>query len=130
MNESLNAKLYEVEKKREKGILLDKKIAKLPDGQERRKLIYQKQQQDNYNRRHKKFPIDEERALHESYQIIMKVNQNIKKIPNLDCVLNHVMDFMVKTKNMEIGHSMIPCDVIVKSEFCIIDHGMFCQDFR
>ena len=80
LNESLNAKLYEVEKKREKGILLDKKIAKLPDGQERRKLIYQKQQQDNYNRRHKKFPIDEERALHESYQIIMKVNQNIKKI--------------------------------------------------
>ena len=80
LNESLNAKLYEVEKKREKGILLDKKIAKLPDGQERRKLIYQKQQQDNYNRRHKKFPIDEERALHESYQIIMKVNQNIENI--------------------------------------------------
>ena len=78
MNESLNAKLFEVEKKREKGILLDKKIAKLPDGQERRKLIYQKQQQDNYNRRHKKFPIDEERALHESYQIIMKVKH--KKI--------------------------------------------------
>ena len=73
LNESLNAKLTEVEKKREKAIILDKKIAKLPDGPERRKLIYQKQQQENYNRRHKKYPIDEERALHESYQIIMKV---------------------------------------------------------
>ena len=73
LNESLNVKLSEVEKQREKAIFLDKKIAKLPDGQERRKLIYQKQQQENYNRRHKKYPIDQERALHEAYQIIMKV---------------------------------------------------------
>ena len=75
LNESLNVKLMEVEKKREKNLILEKKIAKLPEGAERRKLIYQKQQQDNYNRRHKKFPIDEERALHEAYQIIMKVRK-------------------------------------------------------
>ena len=75
LDEALDEKLAEVERKREKMILLDKKIAKLPDGQERRKLMYQKQQTDNYNRKHKKSPIDEERTLHESYQIILKVSE-------------------------------------------------------
>ena len=73
LNEALNSKLDEVEKKREKMILLDKKIAKLSEGPERRKLVYQKQTQENYNRKHKKAPIDEERAAHESFQIILKV---------------------------------------------------------
>ena len=75
LDDALDEKLNEVERKREKLILLDKKIAKLGDGQERRKLMYQKQQTDAYNRKHKKTPIDEERALHESYQIILKVSE-------------------------------------------------------
>ena len=48
---------------------------KLGDGPERRKLMYQRTQTENYNRKHKKSPIDEERALHESYQIILKVSK-------------------------------------------------------
>ena len=74
LNEALNSKLMEVEYRREKMILLDKRIMKLPEGSEKRKLIYQRQTTENYNRKHKKSPIDEERALHESYQIILKVN--------------------------------------------------------
>ena len=73
LNEALDTKLEEVARKREKMILLDKKIQKLSEGPERRKLMYQKQTQENYNRKHKKAPIDEERAAHESYQIILKV---------------------------------------------------------
>lgn len=74
LNDALQSKLDEVEKKREKMILLDKKIAKLGEGPEKRKLVYQKQTQENYNRKHKKAPIDEERAAHESYQILLKVH--------------------------------------------------------
>ena len=77
LNEALDNKLEEVARKREKMILLDKKIQKLSEGPERRKLMYQKQTQENYNRKHKKAPIDEERAAHESYQIILKVQYSI-----------------------------------------------------
>ena len=75
LDEAVNEKLAEVERKRTKMILLDQKIKKLGDTPERRKLMYQKTQIENYNRKHKKSPIDEERALHESFQIILKVSE-------------------------------------------------------
>lgn len=80
LNDALQKRLEEVEKKREKMIILDKKIAKLGEGPEKRKLVYQKQTQDNYNRKHKKAPIDEERAAHESYQILLKVKKKEKSL--------------------------------------------------
>ena len=75
LDEAVNEKLAEVERKRTKMILLDQKIKKLGDTPERRKLMFQKTQIENYNRKHKKSPIDEERALHESFQIILKVSE-------------------------------------------------------
>ncbi len=76
LNKALHERLAEIETKKEKAIALDKKIAKLPDGAEKRKLLYQKQQQENFNRRNKKSPVDEERALHESYQILLGVTNS------------------------------------------------------
>ena len=75
LNKALNQKLEENELKKQRMIALDKKIAKLPDGSEKRKLTYQKQQQEEYQRKHKKSPIDEERNLHESYQILLRVSE-------------------------------------------------------
>ena len=74
LNQALHKKLDENEIKKQRMIALDKKIAKLPDGSEKRKLTYQKQQQEEYQRKHKKSPIDEERNLHESYQILLRVS--------------------------------------------------------
>ena len=76
LNQALHKKLDENEIKKQRMIALDKKIAKLPDGSEKRKLTYQKQQQEEYQRKHKKSPIDEERNLHESYQILLRVSEN------------------------------------------------------
>ena len=95
LNKALNAKLEDVERKREKLVNLDKKIQKLPDGAERRKLIYQKQSTEDYNRKHRKSPIDEERALHESYQILIKVRnlpifKSRRKIVLFDCELRSI----------------------------------------
>ena len=67
-------------------VALDKKIAKLPDGSEKRKLMYQKQQTEENNRKHKKSPIDEERNLHESYQILLRVSLWILIIMGVDWV--------------------------------------------
>ena len=75
LNGALSSKLMEIEAKREKALLVDKKLAKMPEGPEKRKLLYQKQSQENYQRKNKKSPIDEERALHESYQILLKVRK-------------------------------------------------------
>ena len=74
LNKALNQKLDEVEIRKQRMVTLDKKIAKLPDGSEKRKLMYQKQQTEENNRKHKKSPIDEERNLHESYQILLRVS--------------------------------------------------------
>jgi hypothetical protein len=74
LNGALNAKLTEIEAKREKALNTEKKLAKMSEGPEKRKLLYVKQQQENYQRKNKKSPIDEERSLHESYQILLKVS--------------------------------------------------------
>ena len=74
LNKALNQKLDEVEIRKQRMVALDKKIAKLPEGSEKRKLTYQKQQTEENNRKHKKSPIDEERNLHESYQILLRVS--------------------------------------------------------
>ncbi len=74
INEALNKRLAEVESKREKILQREKKIAKLPDGPERRKLIFQKQQEEKSQRRNSSAPINEEQNLHESYQILLKVS--------------------------------------------------------
>ncbi len=66
--------MADVEEKREKALLLEKKINKMPDGPDKRKLMYKKQLQDAADRKRKKTPVDEERALHESYQIVLKVS--------------------------------------------------------
>ena len=75
LNRALNERLEQVEMRKQRAVALEKKISKLPDGSEKRKLTYQKQQQEEYNRKHKKSPIDEERNYHESYQILLRVRQ-------------------------------------------------------
>lgn len=84
LNKALNQKLDEVEIRKQRMVTLDKKIAKLPDGSEKRKLMYQKQQTEENNRKHKKSPIDEERNLHESYQILLRVSLWILIIMGVD----------------------------------------------
>lgn len=74
IKEALNQRLSEVEDRREKALLLEKKIAKMADGPEKRKLVYRKRQQDESEKKRRKTPVDEERALHESYQIVLKVS--------------------------------------------------------
>ena len=74
LNEALNGKLAEIESKREKAIIREKRIAKLPDGPERRKLIFQKTQEENAAKKKKKDRVVEEQDLHESYQILLGVN--------------------------------------------------------
>ena len=86
LNKALNQKLDEVEIRKQRMVTLDKKIAKLPDGSEKRKLMYQKQQTEENNRKHKKSPIDEERNLHESYQILLRVSLWIHIIMGVDWV--------------------------------------------
>ena len=86
LNKALNQKLDEVEIRKQRMVTLDKKIAKLPDGSEKRKLMYQKQQTEENNRKHKKSPIDEERNLHESYQILLRVSLWILIIMGVDWV--------------------------------------------
>ena len=53
--------------------MCDRKISKLPDGPERRKLIYQKNQREKEEKRKNCAPVDKERQLHESYQMVLKV---------------------------------------------------------
>ena len=66
-------KLAECEQKKENYLNLERKINKLPDGPEKRKLIYQRTYRDNDEKRRNKTPVDIERQLHESYQMILKV---------------------------------------------------------
>ena len=73
ITENLNMKLTECEQLKEKYLLIDKRISKLPDGPERRKLIYQKNMREKEEKRKNKGPVDVERQLHESYQMVLKV---------------------------------------------------------
>ena len=66
-------KLAECEQKKENYLLLERKINKLPDGPEKRKLIYGRNLRDKEENRKNKTPVDIERQLHESYQMILKV---------------------------------------------------------
>ena len=52
---------------------MERKISKLPDGPEKRKMIYQRNLRDKEEKRKNKTPVDTERQLHESYQMILKV---------------------------------------------------------
>lgn len=88
VNDALNARLAEVEEKREKALLLEKKIGKMADGPERRKLVYRKKQQEEYERKRKKTPVDEERLLHESYQLVLKVKLSKRLLISVtSCIL-------------------------------------------
>ena len=73
ITDNLNMKLEECEKKKENYLLLERKINKLPDGPEKRKLIYGRNLREKDEKRRNKSPVDIERQLHESYQMILKV---------------------------------------------------------
>ena len=73
ITDNLNMKLAECEQKKENYLNLERKINKLPDGPEKRKLIYQRTTRDKEEQRKNKTPVDIERQLHESYQMILKV---------------------------------------------------------
>ena len=73
LNEALNERLKIVEEKRENKLRREKKIQKLPDGPERRKLIFQANTEEKAMKRKKTDYIVEEQELHESYQLLLKV---------------------------------------------------------
>ena len=75
ITDNLNMKLAECEQKKENYLNLERKINKLPDGPEKRKLIYQRNNRDKEEKRKSKTPVDIERQLHESYQMILKVRE-------------------------------------------------------
>jgi len=72
LNEALNEKIGIVEQKRENKLKRDKRIAKLPDGPERRKLIFQASTEEKAQKRKKTDFQIEEQEIHESYQLLLK----------------------------------------------------------
>ena len=70
-----------VEERRDKKLRRDKKIQKLPDGPERRKLIFQATTEEKAMKRKKTDYIIEEQELHESYQLLLKVISYLYLIP-------------------------------------------------
>ena len=77
IKENLNAALKEkvaiVEAKRENKVKREKRIAKLPDGPERRKLVFQASTEEKAQKRKKTDFQIEEQEIHESYQLLLKV---------------------------------------------------------
>ena len=69
----LNTELEKVEQKRERQIAMSKKLEKMADNQEKRRLVYQQEQKKEEDLKRNKTPAQMERALHESYQIVIKV---------------------------------------------------------
>lgn len=62
-------RLQEIEAKRERATALERKLSKMADGPKKRQITYQKQQEDALALKYHRTPVDEERALHEAYQV-------------------------------------------------------------
>ena len=77
----MNEKLQEIEAKRDNKLKRDKKIAKLPDGAERRKLMFQASTEEKAMARKKTDYCIQEQEVHESYQLLLKVNNYWLKSP-------------------------------------------------
>ena len=69
LNKTMFTKLQDIESKREKATALEKKLSKMADGPKKRQIVYQKQQEEAMAIKYKRTPVDEERALHEAYQV-------------------------------------------------------------
>jgi len=69
LNKTMFVKLQEIEGKREKATALERKLSKMADGPKKRQITYQKQQEEAMAIKYKRTPVDEERALHEAYQV-------------------------------------------------------------
>ena len=90
-------KLGECEQKKENYLKLERKINKLPDGPEKRKLIYQKSLKDTEEKRKNKTPVDIERQLHESYQMILKVRSCfVIQFKGLDVNSTYNLSFFIR----------------------------------
>jgi hypothetical protein len=50
-------------------------------------MVYQKQQEEATAIKYKRTPVDEERALHEAYQVTDPVNVRCTKCPTLNAVV-------------------------------------------
>ena len=74
LNDALNEKLADVESRRDNKLKRDKRIKKLPDGPERRKLIFQADTEERAMARKKTDYCIQEQEIHESYQLLLKVN--------------------------------------------------------
>ena len=70
LNKTMFTKLQDIESKREKATALEKKLSKMADGPKKRQIVYQKQQEEAMAIKYKRTPVDEERALHEAYQVL------------------------------------------------------------
>ena len=77
LNDALNEKLADVESRRDNKLKRDKRIKKLPDGPERRKLIFQADTEERAMARKKTDYCIQEQEIHESYQLLLKVNTPI-----------------------------------------------------
>ena len=90
-------KLAECEQKKENYLLLERKINKLPDGPEKRKLIYGRNLRDKEENRKNKTPVDIERQLHESYQMILKVRSCfVIQFKGLDVNSTYNLSFFIR----------------------------------
>ena len=78
LNEAPNEKIAIIESKKENKLKRDKRIAKLPDGPERRKLIFQASTEEKAQKRKKTDFQIEEQEVHESYQLLLKVCNEIQ----------------------------------------------------
>ena len=125
LNKALNQKLDEVEIRKQRMVTLDKKIAKLPDGSEKRKLMYQKQQTEENNRKHKKSPIDEERNLHESYQILLRVSLWILIIMGVDWV--YPKFGFQKCKGENLWFNFLSFLHVIFSNYLLFPHLFSCR---
>ena len=71
LNKTMFIKLQDIESKRERATALERRLSKMTDGPKKRQLVYQKQQEEALAIKYKRTPIDEERALHEAYQVLL-----------------------------------------------------------
>jgi len=62
-------KVQEIEAKRERAAALERKLSKMAEGPKKRQIVYQKQQEEANAIKYHRTPVDEERAIHEAYQV-------------------------------------------------------------
>ena len=77
----MNEKLADIEARRDNKLKREKKIAKMADGPERRKLMFQASTEEKAMARKKTDYCIQEQEVHESYQLLLKVNTYSMKSP-------------------------------------------------